>query len=146
MLLLNFIYIPLLPFLDRLGGGGYDNLPAPFNTGQKWARRFLLPSLLWLLSLTLTNAVYCATLAFIFCFNLDEIEERNWEEIFLWTATFFFCLTPTCGWYGLIPACWWPLGIYLSNIGVKGRKLDWFFVELFRGLFIAVGALLYAIL
>lgn len=144
---LALFYAILLAFLDRLGGGGFAFLgpwvPNLLRRGHKVARRFGIPAALFFLLPSWTGLASCVLLAVIFSFNLDEIEERRWEEMFLWSAVFFYALLPFCGLWGLIPAVWWLLGIILSNYGIAGRKLPWHYVEALRGAFIALGAFLY---
>lgn len=149
--LLALVYIPLCAFLDRWGGGGFDywllrRWPTPeyLQKGFKPARRFVLPGFLFLLNLSWQNFAALSILSFIFCFNLDEIEDRDWEEIFLWSLCLFFTLYQTCGYWALMPSAWWILGIYLSNYGLWGRRLDWFWVELLRGALLGLGVALYA--
>ncbi len=144
---LTWFYLLLLPFLDRWGGGGFpqiEQLPPMLKKGFRQARIFGIPFSLFLLSLTFGNFVLLICLAILFSLNLQMIEDKNWTEITLWCLAFFVLLTPVSGIFGLIPAAWFALGIYLSNTGIRGRKLDWFYVELIRGLLIAVGAFAYA--
>jgi hypothetical protein len=150
------IFIPLLAFLDRFAGGGFKSLPSPFNDGWKPARRILIPLTLWLTQPRLETVGYALMLGYIFCLNLDEIEDRNWDEISVWSLCLFFALKPFSGFWATIPATWWPIGIYLSNFGIKlkfwakesnGIKtqfyLDWFWVELIRGACIGLAIWLY---
>ena len=120
-------------FLDRWGGGGFSFLTSPFNRGCKPARRYALPLLVWLAEPTLDRAIFCVLLGAIFSLNLDEIEDRNWDEIFLYAISLGACLWTVAGWYSFIPGAWWLIGIYLSNFGIAGKKLDWKYVELIRG-------------
>ena len=148
---LLIIYLGLLPLMDRWGGGdlgflGIKDLPKAFTKGFKPVRRYGIPLALFLLAPTLENAVLMVILGTVLSFNLNEIEARNWEEIALWSATYFFTLRLVAGPFGLLPALWWPLGIYLSNFGIRGRKLPWQYVELTRGLLLAIGVGAYAIL
>ena len=145
--LLLYLYLIGIPFLDRLGGGGFGflspRIPDLLARGFKPARRFGIPIALFLLSPTPLNAVYMAVLSLLFSLNLKEIEEKWSDEIVLYSLVLFFALGQVCGLYAALPAAWWPLGIYLSNTGIKGRKLAWHWVELIRGALIPAGALLY---
>ena len=136
------IYLFGLGFLDRLGGGGFAFIhPALPDKGWKPARRYGIPLAILALAYTSLWAILGAIiLSIIFHFNLDEIEGRDWEEIALWSFAFAVALLPVCGLWAILPAGWWPLGIYLSNIGIKGFKLPWQYVELLRGSLIAIGA------
>lgn len=138
---------PIMAFLDRWGGGGFHFLRAPFNDGQKAARKFGIPAILWLTNPGFESGLAAGMLALLFSFNLDEIEARNAEEIALWSFVMFFGIAPFAGAWAALPAVWWPIGIYLSNFGwgvrqfkndndpfwQRSNRLDWFWVELIRG-------------
>ena len=141
------LYVVLIAFLDRWGGGGFEflspRIPDLLKRGFKPARRFGIPIALVALGFSAENAVLSLLLCALFTFNLKEIEQRDWEEIFLWSFAFAVSMWQVSGLYGVIPAVWWIVGIYLSNYGIKGRKLPWQYVELMRGALIPIGAHLY---
>jgi len=147
--LLVFLYIPLLAFFDRWGGGGFEfispRIPDLLKRGFLAIRRFGIPIALFLLSTTLVNAVLCGALCILLCLNEDYIEDKNWYLAFTWSGLLTISLYSVCGIFALLPAGWWLLGIYLSNNGPESRKLPWQYVELLRGAFIGLGAFLYAL-
>jgi len=122
--------------LDRMGGAdGYD---------KAW-RRYGIPLVLFLYSMSVEQAILSVLLAVIFTFNLDEIEEVNYEEIFLHGLGVSYCLFNVAGWFGAVVAVWWTVGTALSNFGIDNRytlalwdsfrrwRLDWKWVEIGRG-------------
>lgn len=150
----HHIYGSLLPFLtaylDRLGG-------------SKWkpARRYILPLLVWLFYPTYERAFFSIVLSVIISFNLDEIEDRNWEEIFLYGFGISFCLWTLGGLWALLPGAWWILGVYWSNFGLQtfwsarapghggpepiywwAGKIDWKYVEIVRGFLIGLAVVM----
>ena len=125
-------------FLDRLGGGGFGWVGAKgwLAEGHKWARRYLLPALLMVKSgWSWQHLAGAAILSAVLSFNLDEIAQRDWEEIALHPLALglgTFLLGGSWWWSGVV-AGWWLLGVYLSNVGVRGWKLGWHWVESGRG-------------
>ena len=138
----------LIPILDMWGGGGFGvispRFPAFLKHGIRQLRLFGIPAILFFILPSWVSLVYAITLGAFFSINLDEIEARDWAVITFKSFVLFALLYMWCGWWACLPALWWPLGIYLSNFGIKGRKLDWAYVELLRGTLIALGVLLYA--
>ena len=118
--------------LDRLGG-----------SYSKAFRRYGIPSAIYLLHPTsLQHAIASIMLAVLFSLNLDEIEQRNWEEIYLYSIALAFCTYIYGDWLCILPSSIWLLGIYLSNIGLNGWRLDWRYVEIARGAAIGLAATL----
>ena len=138
--MIQYLAIPLFAFLDRLGGGGFGFLGAKgwLAEGHKWARRYALPAALFFLNMTLEQFVLCVALSAILSLDLDEIENRNWDEIFLHGFGIAAVLWPLAGLWALLVPAWWLFGVYLSNIGLNGRKLGWHWVETIRGLLIGL--------
>lgn len=148
----------LIAVLDRLGGNGH-----------KWARRYIIPILLYFVSPSLSNALFCLFLSMILSFNLNEIEKehhvpakRDWEECFLHPFGIAFCIYNIAGLWALMVPLWWLFGIYWSNEGLKAEKtadsvyhktgrrwifgpnyLPWQYVEIFRGFFIGLSICLH---
>ena len=140
--MLNWLLVPVYAFLDRWGGGGFAFLGAsenhPLGKGAKWARRYGIPLLVWLNNRTLDQAILCVALGAILSFNLKEIAERDWEEVFLHGFGIAAVLWPTAGRWALLVPAWWVLGVFWSNIGILGRKIGWHWVELIRGAMIGL--------
>lgn len=129
----DLLVIPAAAILYRLGGGGFWFLPAPFNKGHKWARRYILPALVaWVSGWYIESAL----LSLILHFNLDEIESRRWDDIACYGFAQAFTVARSGFYLGIVGA-WWFCGTWLSNIGItlnkKNYRLDWFFVELIQG-------------
>ena len=147
--MLRFAYLLLFPFLDRWGGGGFaflsSSCPWPLSIGFKPARRYALPLLL-LLSLPTSSGIVGAILLSIY-FHLPLPEYSDSPSIFysfaaLASLLLTGALLPFADAWAALSGFATFLGIYLSNSGFAGRKLAWHYVELLRGLAIAVGVLL----
>lgn len=136
----HYLAIPLFGFLDRLGGGGFEFLGAKgwLAQGHKEARRLGIPLLVWIINPTLEQAILCVALGAILSFNLKEIAQRDWEEIFLHGFGIAACIWNLAGVYALAVPFWWLIGVYWSNIGINKHKLGWHWVELIRGLVIGL--------
>ena len=137
-----FAFPILTAFLDRLGGWRY-----------KWARRYLLPLAVFCVEPTVSRAVFSLSLGLVLTFDLDEIEDRRWEEVFLHGFAISACLWTITGWWSWMVWAWWVVGVYLSNLGlthidnVSGTrrpfwKLDWKWVEIGRGFLIGLACTL----
>jgi hypothetical protein len=135
-LIFDATFIFLCAFLYRWGGGKIFFL----KNGFKPARRYILPALIavqtgWIFPMIIFSIITH--------FNLQEIEDRRWEEIFLYGMGQAWCFLFAGLASGLIGA-WWITGVYLSNIGLtlysskKLFKLDWFWVEIVQGLVIGL--------
>ena len=64
------ILMILLPMLDRLGGWRY-----------KYLRRYGIPLSVFVLNPSYLLAVHMGILCLVLSFNLDEIEERDWDDV-----------------------------------------------------------------
>lgn len=156
----QLVFAALCAFLYRWGGGGFQRLPAPFNRGEKAARRYGIPLALFGLCPTPAAAVPLLMLCAVLHFNLEEIKARRWEEIFCWSAVVSLSLQHLAGWICWIPTAWWVFGVYWSNIGFPMRyeplwfvvdgpsqpvpprhRLDWFWVEIGMGLLIGLACM-----
>lgn len=135
--MIQWLAVPLFAFLDRWGGGGFYFLGVsedhPLGQGEKSARRIGIPMLVWLLNPTFEQAVLCIALGAILSFNLKEIPQRDWEEVFLHGFGIGAVLLPTAGLWALLVPIWWVFGVYWSNIGFLGNRIGWHWVELIRG-------------
>lgn len=105
--------------MDRLGGNGY-----------KWVRRFGIPLMVWMLNPTLAQIPLSITMAVVYTFNLDEIEEKDYESIFTHgcAVSLGVCLLGG-GWVVSIPIVW----TVLTYASLRWNKFDWMYVELGRG-------------
>jgi hypothetical protein len=69
----------------------------------------------------------------IFHFNLDEVEEKDWDDVFCYGVAQSWCLW----WIGGISSIWasitWLFGVWASNCLPERFKLDWKYVELAQG-------------
>lgn len=104
-------------------------MPDPFNAGFKPARRYLLPFVVvWF-----TQAyLYALMLSVMLHYNLDEIEEKDWDDVSCYGLAQAWCFSYLGAISGIL-ALWWILGVVLSNIKIFKNKLDWFYVELGQG-------------
>jgi len=127
-------YAVACAFLYRWGGGGFAFLPPPFCFGWKGARRYLLPLYIAMITSWWPQMV---VLSMILHFNLGEIQARRWDDIACYGLAQAWCFAAAGPISGLIGA-WWILGCWLSNIGIFGRRLDWFFVEISQGIIIGL--------
>lgn len=139
---IKYLLIPLLAFMDRWGGGGFAHLPKPFNKGIKAVRRFGIPAIMFLYSISYQQAFFAGVLALILCSNLDEIEDQEFDTIGLYAFSLAMCFWPMSGWWSMGVAAWWIAGLWLSNEGIAiGKfkwKLDWMWVEFVRGALIGL--------
>ncbi len=137
----RLLLIPIAAFLDRWGGGGFTFLGIKsgiLSRGFKTARRFGLPALVFSLNPTFDQTLLAIVMGAILSFNLKEIGQRDWEEVFLHGFGLAAALWPIAGKVALIIPVWWLVGIYLSNIGIGRKRLGWHWVELIRGALIGV--------
>lgn len=130
----------ILPFLDRLAG---SDAKLPFS--KKLLRRILIPTCIYIVDTSFERLLFCVLLGIIFSFNLNEIEpehhnpqKRDWEEIALYGLALTFCLYTLCFNWAWLVCLLWVCGVYLSNNGVFGYKLNWKYVEIGRGLAMAL--------
>ncbi len=126
---MNWLLIPLCAYLYRWGGGDIW----PFKKGWKPARRYLLPSLLALAVFQAQFTVSMIILSLITHFNLQEIEDRNWEEIALYGFGQAWCFSILSGFWSGLLAAFWILGVWISNESPWAGKFDWRYVELTQG-------------
>ena len=75
--------------------------------------------------------ISCAALAALFSFNLDEIEEKRWEETVMFGMIAGFALGTKVGAIALVPAITWPLVVLASNwkwdTRLNWREAEWIF-------------------
>ncbi len=136
LIALNAAFVLLCAFLYRLGGGPILGI----KKGWKPARRYILP-----IAIAIKTGAIIPMIVFsaITHFNLQEIEERRWEEVFCYGMSQAWCFLFAGLASGFVGA-WWIVGVYLSNIGIalfKDRarfKIDWFWVELIQGCIIGL--------
>lgn len=129
--------------LYRWGGGKLPFLPGPFSKGWKAARRFGIPLILIAyVGFDLEMIPGVLLLSVILHFNLDEIEERDWDDVATYGFAQSFALHPA-GWLAAAPGVWWIIGVLWSNIGIKGHRLGWHWVEFIHGLMIGTVGLGY---
>lgn len=122
------IFIPLITaYLYRLGGGNIW----PFGKGFKAARRYILPALLYILT---GNLLSMAIFSLICHFKLDEIEERDWDDVFCYGLAQAWCFYFISGYASILIALSWTVGVICSN-NFKYR-LPWHWVEFLHGLVI----------
>jgi hypothetical protein len=118
---MNLLLIPLCATLYRIGGWRY-----------KWVRRYILPLIVYAVT---HEAIQAVVLCAVLCFNLDEIEERDYDDVFCYglAQAWCFAFSP----FSLILALHWVGATWLSN---KFNRYDWAYVEVAQGALI--GALL----
>lgn len=134
--MLQLITIPLCAFLDRWGGGGFAFLGVKkgiLTRGIKAARRFGIPAVVFSLNPTFEQALLSVVMGAILSFNLNEIGQNDLEEVFLHGFGLGAALWPIAGVWAMLIPVWWFAGVYLSNVGIRGKKLGWHWVELIRG-------------
>lgn len=132
--ILSFI---LLPTLYRVAG---SDVKIP---GKKALRRFGIPAFIayvgavvGLTWVEITSS--CGIMALILCFNLDEIEEKDWDDVFCYGMALSACFYPFSGIYSYIVGLWWTGGVLLSNVQLGPyHKLDWKYVEVGMGIAMA---------
>ena len=141
--------ILILPFLDRWGGGGFEflskKLPGDLKDGFKAARRIGIPLAIWLVQPTLVTGACMVFLGILLSLNLDWIEEEAWLDGMLYSLGFIGFLWPVAGVWGISVAIVWFLGVLISNNVLGNTCLPWRYVELARGLAIAVAINLHQI-
>lgn len=150
--MLETAFVVLSGFLYRWGGGGFAFLPAPFNSGWKPARRYILPAIVafhtgWIIPMVVFSIITH--------FNIQEIEDRRWDDVATYGFAQAWCFAGAGYASGLIGA-WWFAGTWLSNIGCRAPakwrlrlgdftgdwRLDWFWVEVIQGCLIGLVSVL----
>lgn len=124
----------LMAALFRLAGSDL-NIPH-----KKILRRVFIPIYLTLVFGHISPALILFSmgiLTVILSFNLNEIELRQFDDVFNYGMAIACCLYPIAGGLSLIVPAWWITSVILSNIGIKDLKLDWRYVEI--GMGIAIG-------
>jgi len=122
----------VLPTLYRIAG---SDLKIP---KKKLLRRLGIPLYLFLTLPRVEVGLGCLLLGIIFTFNLDEIEERDWDDVLCYGLAISFCLTPLAGFISCLVGFWWLIGVLLSNIGINKWRLPWRWVEIGMGIAIAL--------
>jgi hypothetical protein len=147
----DVLFIDLCAFLYRWGGGGYKMLPGALGRGWKPARRYGIPLAVALYAWDWWMIPPALLLCGILHFNLDEIEERDWDDVASYGFAQAFCFYKA-GILASIVGAWWMLGVYMSNHdlpflkqrvpsterGYQGVRLDWWWVEYLQGAVIGV--------
>jgi len=131
------VVFPLITaYLYRLGGGDIW----PFKRGYKWVRRYLLPLSVVLYTQSMYSIVPMLLFSLICHFNLDEIEERDWDDVCCYGLAQAFCFYYIAGFNSIAVASSWVFGTLWSNNGPK--KLPWHWVEFLHGLIIGLVVIL----
>ena len=126
---MQYILFPLLfALLYRMGGAVW-----------KPARRYGIPILgLVLMNFSLTALVFMSILCLILHFNLNEIGERDWDDVACYGFAQAFCLSFS-GLWAILVGAWWFIGTYCSNNDTPIlKRLNWKYVELGQGAMIGL--------
>jgi len=75
-------------------------------------------------------------LSAILHFNLDEVEERDWDDVACYGMAQTACFIAMSGVWAWVLGLWWLLGTYWSNNGENEYRLDWKYVEIVQGFLI----------
>lgn len=78
----------------------------------------------------------------VFHFNLDEIEERDWDDVITYGLAQAWCLSWIGGINSISVAITWIVGVWLSNCVPDKYKLDWKYVEIIQGFTIGLVCIL----
>lgn len=109
----------LFAIMDRVGGNGY-----------KWVRRFGIPIIVFLVNPTIGQVGLSILMGSVYSFNLDEIEDRDYESIFTHGCGVALGVSLLGGaWVILIPVIW----TLLTACSLRWNRLDWKYVEITRG-------------
>jgi len=118
----------LLAIMDRIGGWRY-----------KWVRRYGIPVVIFTFFPTIETALWMTLLVTVFTFNLDEIEEKRDEEIFLHGLGIAFSVYHLSGIYSMAISLGWFLGVKAS---LRWNGVRWRYVEAGRGFLIGLSIVL----
>ena len=123
-----------IPILDRVAGG---DLKLPY---KKLLRRIGIPLVIFISFPSINVALTMILMGIVLSFNLDEIEEKDWDDVFCYGLALSACLFLVSGIYSILVAFTWLVGVLLSN---KWNRVDWKYVEIARGASIALSVIIF---
>jgi len=122
------ILLPIITALLYRAGGWF----------WKPARRYLLPLALYFYRPDPMNIIPMVVLSIVFHFNLDEIEEKDWDDVFCYGLAQAWCLAWVNPIVSGLVALSWLLVVLASNKLPERMKLPWAWCELIQGLVIGL--------
>lgn len=89
-----------------------------------------------LLAIYTSEIIPIIVLCIILHYNLDEIEEKDWDDVSCYGLAQAWCLYPMAGIWSGVVGLWWIVGVLWSNLANEKFKLKWHYVELIHGFLI----------